>query len=432
MLRLIRSAICFLLVGPVSLQAQTLTAPLLPGEIPPITRTEAGTQNVLLVGLRVANEFDDNALNDDRNKQGNLVTLVEPQIGWSLSTPRVTWMLDYRPGFSIAHPISIYDSRSQLLDTNLQLAPTKRLQLRMRENLLQSKNVFEQLQQTELTPGSSVLDRPNNSIFGAVRENSEQAGGDLSYALTSRTLIGVSAAFYRVNYKSAFDAQALGSARSAGAHAFSSYHLTRHHWVGFDYNVQDISSQQPESRSLIQSLLYTDTLLLTPSMSVSFFVGPQHLLTRGVSDSRFASASGPLSAQANWSWAGGANYLWSSPRTSLTFGLSRRISDGAGLQGVVQLFSASVEVEHQLTEHWKGHLLVSDNHNTALVSSFTPLSYVSFAGGLSRALNQRLSVECQYWHVYETSFAGSLSSYLADHNRISMSLRYDLKAPLQR
>jgi hypothetical protein len=114
-------------VGRPDQQAQTLTAPLLPGEIPRITPTEAGTQNVLLMGVRVANESDDNALNDDRNKQGNLLTLVEPQVGWSLSTPRATWTLDYRPGFSIAHPISIYDSRSQLLDTNLQLALTQEI-----------------------------------------------------------------------------------------------------------------------------------------------------------------------------------------------------------------------------------------------------------------------------------------------------------------
>lgn len=189
--------------------------------------------------------------------------------------------------------------------------------------------------------------------------------------------------------------------------------------------------EQLQQAELIQSLLYTDTLLLTPSMSVSFFGGRQHLLTRGASDSLFASASGPLSAQANWSWAGGTNYVWSSPRTSLTFGLSRRISDGAGLQGIVQLFSASVDVEHQLTKHWKGHSLVSDNHNTALVSSFTPLSYVSSAGGLPRALNQRLSVECQYWHVHERGSAGSLSSYLADHNHMSVSLTYMLNEPLR-
>lgn len=433
MSRFLRSALLYLLVSQIVLHAQTLTAPLLPGEVPVrMVRREAGTQDLMLMGIRVANQYDDNALNDDRNKQGNLLTLIEPHIGWSLSAPRAKWILNYRPGFSIGRPTSIYDSRSQLFDTNLQVTLTERLQLRMRESLLQSKNVFDQLQQSELLSTSSVLDRPNNSIFVAARESSEQAGGDVSYAVSSRTVVGASAAFYRVNYTSASNGQLLSNASAIGTHAFSSYRFTRHHWIGFDYNAQDLTSLQPQSRSLLQSVLYTDTLLLGPSMSVSFFIGPQHSLTRGEPSFPFASADDPHSGQANWSWAGGATYVWLNPRTNLTFGVSRRVSDGAGLQGIVQLSSATAEVRRQLTKHWKGRLLLSDNRNRALVTGFAPLSYVSFAGGLSRAVNQRVSLECQYWYVHEISSPLSAASYLVDHNRISISLQYDLRVPLQR
>jgi len=422
-------AIAFLLLGQVALRAQTLP-PLLPGEIPtPVARAETGKQDVLSMGIRVANQFDDNALNDDAHKRGNLLTLLEPHVGWTLSLPRATWILSYRPGFSIGHPVSIYNSRSHVLDTDLQLKLTERLQLRLRESLLQSKNVFDQLQQSELQPGS-VLDRPNNSIFAAIRQSSEQAGGDLSYDLNSRTAIGASASFYHVNYDSALTAQALGATTSVGAHAFSSYRLSRHHRIGFDYNVQNLVSRRPQSRSLVQSIFYTDTRALRPSMTVSFFLGPQHLLTHSEAGIPSAGAGGPYSARASWSWAGGASFLWSNTRTTLIVGLSRRVSDGGGLDGIVQLLSANAELRRQIASRWKGRLLLSDNRNQALVSGFVPLSYVSFAGGLSRALNQRFSVEWQYWHAHETTSALS-GSYLADHNRTSISLQYDLKVPLQ-
>jgi hypothetical protein len=426
------SFVVLVLLGKIGLQAQTLTSPLLPGEIPsPIVRTETNAQNVFLMGWRVANEFDDNALNDDSNKQANVLTVVEPIVGWSLSTPRSKWTLSYRPGFAVGHPLSIYDSRSQLLDTELQVTLTKRLQLRLREALLQSQNVFDQLQQSEPTSGSSVLDRPNSSILLSARESSEQAGGDISYAWSPRAVVGASAAFYKVNYTSALDAQALGRAESSDMHTFSSYQLSRHHWVGVDYSLRDLISQQPQSRSLVQSVLYTDTLLLRPSMSISFFVGPQHSLTRGEPGPHFVWDR-LHSAQANWSWAGAANYLWSGERASLTLGLSHRISDGAGLQGIVELFSATAEVRRQLTKRLSGQVLVSDNRNRALLSGLTPLSYISFAGGVSRALSQRLSVECQYWHLHQTSSGVQAGNYLTNHNRISISLTYDFKVPLQR
>jgi len=49
----------------------------------------------LRLELHVANEFDDNALNDNRNKQPNLMTVVEPQVTWKLSRARVEWLLHY-------------------------------------------------------------------------------------------------------------------------------------------------------------------------------------------------------------------------------------------------------------------------------------------------------------------------------------------------
>jgi hypothetical protein len=167
-------------------------------------------------------------------------------------------------------------------------------------------------------------------------------------------------------------------------------------------------------------------------MTVSFFGGPEHLQTRGEPFFLFLSDTGPHQMHLNWSWTGGANYVWSGDSTSLTVGLSRRISDGAGLQGVVQLSSASIEIRRQLTKRLRGQVLVSDNRNTALEAGITPLSYISFAGELSRALGQRLSIECQYWHVHESDLGASTLTYLADHDRISMSLVYDLKTALRR
>lgn len=384
------------------------------------------------MGMRIDNELDDNALNDDRVKQSNLLTVIEPYIGWSLDVPRAHWTLDYRSGFSSGYPLSVYDSRSQLLDTNFRFLPSKRLQVRMHESLLKTKNALDLLQGFGLAPASSVLDRPNNSIFTASQENSEQTGADVSYALTRRTVIGTSVAFYQVSYNSALDLRPIGSSASVGTHAFVSYQFTRHHWVGVDYNVDHLISQRPSSPSLVHSFLYTDTLYLRPGIALSFFGGSQHLLNHDGSNLSLFSGGDQHSTATNWTWAAGANLIWSSPRTNLTLGFSRHISDGAGLQGIVELLNFNAQIQREITGRWNAQALLSDDRNAALLPGVAPVSYVSVASGISRALNQKLSISCQYWYVHETSLALPFADSLSNHNRLSLSLSYNVKVPMQR
>lgn len=378
----------------------------------------------------MSEEFDDNTLNNNLDKQSSAITLFEPQIGWTLANSRTQWMLDYRPGFSKGYPISIYDSRSQLFDTSLELKPAKRLRLRIRESFLSSKNIFDQLRQSELTSGSSVLDRPNNSVLAASRETNQQAGADLTYALTARTAIGASGAFYAVTYKSAVDAQELGNASSIGTHLFLSHRSSKHNLMGLDYNLQNLITQHGRSHALVHGILYTHTLVIRPDMRLSFFVGPQRSVLNGAR-ALFLAETDPV-RHVGWNWSGGANYTWSGMRTSLSVGFSRRISDGAGVQGIVQLSSATAEIRRQLTKQWKGRLLVSADRNQPLDVDSTALSYASFAGSVSRVLNQRLAIELQYWRIHQTGSSVDSTQVFADHNRVSASLVYEFKGPIQR
>src|SRR5690242_9260270 len=105
MSRFTRFAILLMLIGHFGLQAQTVTPPLLPGEISErVSHEGTGASNLLSLGITVTNDFDDNALNGHNNTQANSLTAIEPYIGWSLSVPHSKWSLNYRPGFSMGYP----------------------------------------------------------------------------------------------------------------------------------------------------------------------------------------------------------------------------------------------------------------------------------------------------------------------------------------
>ncbi len=58
-----------LLLGVISLSAQSSRPPGVPGEMPPSAVGEEASKNdVLVSGFRISSDFDDNALNDNHDK----------------------------------------------------------------------------------------------------------------------------------------------------------------------------------------------------------------------------------------------------------------------------------------------------------------------------------------------------------------------------
>lgn len=418
------SAAIILLLGRLVLQAQTLNSAMLPGEAPEAP-AEENTGNRIVLGLRSSATFDDNALSSNQNKQANELTVIEPHIGVNLSNSRSKWVLDYLPGFSTSYPISIYSPLSHSLDSSFQAGLTKRLTLRLHEKLLQTNNTFDQLQASELAPSSSILDQPANLLAAAARVTSEQASAGFTYVLGSRDAVELNTGFYKIGYDLPANHQQLGRAEAASAHLLYSRQLTRHSSAGLDFNVQNLASWGPRSRSHVHSLLYTDSLFLTRNMAVTLFVGPEHSTNVGELTQFPLGVSNLSAAQSGWSWEGGANYVWSGTTTKLSAGWSRRISDGVALQGVIQLSSINLELRRQITHRWKADAIVSDNRNQPLLKTTAPVSYISVESGLSRTLTPRLTLELRYWRFQNTTTGGLSTPYFAQHNRVSTSLIYD-------
>jgi hypothetical protein len=421
--------VILLLVSQPLLQAQTLTPTILPGEIPSALQEVGGSRFVL--SLRMSTDFDDNVLSTARSKQSDVLTLIEPDVGWNLSRSKAQWTLSYRPGFSASKELGVYNFPSQLLNTGFQIALTNRLRLRARESFLQTSSAFEQLQASELTPATSVLDRPNSAVIRNTRMSNEQVGADLTYALGRRALTGVSGTFYSVRYLSSNDQRTLASAQATGMQGFYSYQLTRRNSMGLDLSVRNLVSQDPRGHSLVEALLYTHALLLTPNTRVSFFLGPEHSVLDSGLDFLPPNKRSADSPQTRWSWTAGANYTWTHKNTFLLVAWSRRISDGAALQGIAQLSSASVELKQALTNRWRINVLTSEDHTERLPAHIEPLAYLSAACGATRALTPRLFLEVRYWHAHVTTADPTIAS-LTDHNRVSTSLIYDFTGPFRK
>ena len=408
-------------------QAQ-ISVPLVAGELsPPASDKKTTVRSVLSTGLTVFNEFDDNALSFSQHKQSNMITYIEPHIGWSLLQSRASWTFDYRPGFALSHQLAMYDSRSQVLDTSLQLTFTHHLSLQLHEGFLDTRNPFDFAPQSASLLGSSVVDHPNAPVAAVARARSERSEADVYYALSRHTIVALGGAFFRVAYEVPEDDRMVARTQSASGHAIYSIRLSRRHWVGAEYAIQDLNSDQPQTHASVQRVFYTDTAQIKPNMSVTFFAGPEHLMIRNIVSEQTLRMS-----DTSWRWAGGISYGWTGARTVLTAGLSRRISDGGGLQGVVRASSVTADLRRQVARRWQAGIQISYNANTELAGASVPLDYISVATDISRALAPHLSLNLRYWRTYDLARKEISTPYFADHNRISASVIYNFKTPLMR
>ena len=415
----------FVLLETAVLTAQTIPSSLFT-EFPALAvAPESHRDNAFDIGLRVSSNFDDNALNDNRNTQSNLLTAIEPHFSWTGLRPRGEWALNYSPGYAMSHQLPVYSSQSQHLDATFRWRPTKRFRVQFHNSFLESTNPFDRLRAVEPTASSTGVDQPNSSFTAQARTRSEQAGLDFLYATSPHGTIGAKSSFFNVNYSELKGSHLLGRASSITEQIFYSHHLTQHQWIGGEYSVQDLNAHNPRSQALVQSLFYTHSILLGPHMGLSWFGGPQYAAIREESVSA-------RSVGGRGHWAGGATYSWNGNHNSLVAGFSRRISDGAGLTGIVRLSSAYAELRREITPRWSADVLLSYDHNKLLSATPSTLAYISGSAGLTHMLARGVSFEVRYWRVHDWTVGMLPGTSLADHNRISTALQYDFQSRLGR
>ena len=409
------------------LNAQTSPSSVLFGELPSFTSTgEIHRDNGFDIGVRVSNNFDDNALNDNRNKHSNLLTTVEPHFSWTGLRPRAEWALNYSPGYSVSHQLPVYSSQSHHLDATYHWRPAKRLRVQFHNNFLESANPFDRLRTGEPTVGSTGVDQPNSSFTAQARMRSEQAGLDFIYATSPHGIIGAKSSFFNVNYSEIKGLRLLGETTSLSEQIFYSHHLTRRQWVGGEYSLQDLNAHSPRSWAMVHSLFYTHSILLGANMVFSLFGGPQYTSIRE------QSLAGRSVVPVGGQWAGGATYTWNWNHNRVVAGVSRRISDGAGLTGIVRLSSAYAEVRREIAPRWDADVLLSYDHNRLLSATPNTLAYISGAAGLRHRLARGVSLEVRYWRVHDWVAGIGPAATLADHNRVSVALQYDFQSRISR
>ena len=394
--------------------------------------SEMERSNYLRAGINVGAGYDDNALLGSGSQVGNTTFSVFPNIALDESTSRMRWSLGYGGGLTVNQRLSNRNQGAHNLNFDSEFRLSPHVNLRAAEDFSLVAGIFGANAgfQSGQGGGNGTLITP------LANQRSSSTVVEANYHFALKDVIGASGSFYDLHYSDVSTGpENLTDTRTAAGSAFWLHRLFHGDWAGISYGFQRITFN-PGGKTLVHTFRVMNTLSISKRFTLSAFVGPEY------SDNHGVAATGPDAGQfthfTDWSIAGGVEGGWQTARTSVTAGYAKRVSDGGGYLGAVQLQNVHGAVRRELSPGWSATFgaAYGNNQSVTLTTSTGPTSIksTSVSASLDRDIGRSLGLHLGYFHDFQSQSGSTDASqnFDAHRNRFSVTLSYQWAKPLGR
>jgi hypothetical protein len=354
---------------------------------------------------------------------------ILPTISLDQTRSRLHWVFTYSPGFTFYQKTTSLNQANQNLGVNLRYRLSPHVTLSLRDTFQQSSSVLNQPNTDLQQPVSGGVVVPNYSVIAPNAEVlTNTANATLTYQFAANAMVGASGTFGNLYYPN--QSQVLGLANnssSKGGSGFYSHRLSKMHYIGvtYQYQVFSASGTGMQSETHAQSVFGFYSIYFNPTISLSFFGGPQYSSTQQL---------GVPSSQ-GWSPGGGVSFGWQGRLTSFAASYSQTVNDGGGLSGAVHASSANASLHQQLARKLSAAIGASYSKNSVLDALDTLNSgghTISGNASLQRQVGQRLNLQLQYTRLHQSYSNIAAISAIPDQNRVAVNISYQFMRPLGR
>lgn len=400
---------------------------------------ESQRVNLLTGGVTFSGTYDDNAFSTYRDHIGSAGAMITPNLSITEQRTRSVVTLNYNPGFLWSQESPVHSEESQNVDFNTQYRLTERVTVRIHQTFIDQNTLFNQLNEVPLLSGGNVLAQSNQSTFTPLTTTITDASDlDLVDQIGEGTSIGVTGTFNKLKFKDSSNSPLdLFDNQAWSGQAFYSHHLSARHTLGVTYTFQKFATfGQILEHTQSQNVLLFYRVDFKPGVFVSIFAGPDH----SIANDKFQLNLGPISVPVNqtnamWLVDEGINLGWQGQRTSALLNLVHHVTDGGGLAGAVQLYSATLGLRRQLSNALTADLAANYGDNDPLSHSYGTSTFAGYGGtiGLSRTLGANLSVGMRYGRYsqkFEQFQSTTVPSFPANHNQAWITVTYRFTRPL--
>jgi hypothetical protein len=398
---------------------------------PTVTGSEARS-NYLRTGITVTSTYSDNLLGGVSPRPvGDESYSISPYIALDETTSRLHSILTFNPGFTFYQHTSSRNEADENanLDVSYRLSPHVTLSVvdsfRKSSNLLNQANtfgnpIFGSGQASPVTVIAPVADQLSNT-----------GTAQLTYQFGPNAMVGVSGTFTNLHYSNPAEVAGLYDSGSRGGSAFYTHRLSRRHYVGATYQYQMLLAYPVGFRAETQThgLMLFYSIYLKPTVSLSFFGGPQYSDTEESIAPRLHT----------WSPATGASLAWQERQTNFAISYSRMIAPSGGLSGAVHQDAGTVSVRRQLARTMSVGLQAQYANNRLLdpgllqpVGGFSSGHSISGTASLERQLGEHFALDLGYSRLHQSYSDIAAISNAPDTNRGWVSVSYQFSKPLGR
>lgn len=421
--------------SPVSDAAPMLTPPPVSGQNYPTAPAGEARANYLRYGLTFNTAYSDNAVGSGGGPVSEASYSLWPTIALDETTSTLHSTLTYSPGFTFYQQTSALDASDQTASINLSYRVSPHVTLSGGDSFHKSSSVFNE---PDNAPGtvSGGAQVPNLSVVAPIAEVLSNSGNvGATYQFAANGMVGASGTFTNLHYPNPAQVSGLGDSSSQGASAFSSLRVSKMHYFGVNYQYQRLLAYPTEGLNETQThaVLFFYTLYATPTLSVSFFGGPQHSDTV---QPPLPPLNIQLPAARAWTPAAGTSLSWQGRLNSVGVSYKHIISGGGGLFGAVHLDSASASIQQQIARSLSGSVAASYTQNNVLGSPLfggaTDGHTVTGTASLQKQFGEHINVQLGYTRLHQNYSNVAVLSTNPDTNRGFVSVSYQFSRPLGR
>jgi hypothetical protein len=353
---------------------------------------------------------------------------ISPTISLDLTRSRLHWVFTYSPGFTFYQKTTSLNQANQNLGVNLRYRLSPHVTLSLRDTFQQTSTVLNQPNTDLQTPVSGGIIVPNYSVIAPNAEVfTNTANATLTYQFAPNAMVGASGTFGNLSYPQQSQVSGLSNSSSKGGSAFYTHRLSKMHYIGLTYQYQVFSASGTgvQSETHAQSIFGFYSIYFKPTISLSFFGGPQYSSTQQLGAPSFQG----------WSPAGGVSFGWQGKLTSFAASYSQTINDGGGLSGAVHASSVNASLHRQLARKLSGGIGAAYANNSVLAASptFNTAGHtISGNASLQRQIGEHLNLQLQYTRLHQSYSEVAAISAIPNQNRVAVNISYQFSRPLGR
>ncbi len=398
-----------------------------PETLPPLSLlSEAAASTGITLGVTTAVVQDTNGGGFSSNSQAQTFLSFLPNINILQYRSKTFWSFYYSGGLEFDPQLPRQNLFSNNAHVEFLHQLSKRWQVHVKDTYMYTANPYAAYETFHSAP---TPNNPNPTIYlpnGIIESN--QGNISLTYTMGAHDAItfGGGESFRRY-----FDVQqSTLNTYSYGGYSYYQHDFSARLAAGTGYSFTALDFGHGESRSGIQMVTLFGQYQFNARWSAGAWVGPQYTTTKDIIPVIIFPPFYYLKVEHSktFDMAAGLNASYAGEKNAFRIRLTRQITDGGGLLGIVELYMASVDYTRALTPRWTLVTSATYGNNDSKSELFADHKFSSLitVAGLTRRFSPSLLATFNYAHFHETQqgiYGPEFPSY--DDNRIGVTLRYN-------